>query len=164
MRLVIDPVKCTGCQLCTIFCSVRHRGLVDPTRANIVVLAQHRLHRRVPFTCFQCQDAPCQAVCPTEAIVRDTKTGALVVDGDLCTACGLCTEECPYGNMFLFPDDSAATKCDLCGGAPECATVCPQGAITVDDGAQPGATADIDAALAAARRELDSDPIRRRAG
>jgi len=162
MRLVIDLDRCTGCRLCAIYCSVRHRGRVDPSRANIAVLTHHEEHRRVPFTCFQCPDAPCQAACPTEAIRRDGVTGALTVDAELCVACGACVQECPYGNMLLFDGDECATKCDLCSGEPECAAVCPQEAITVVDGRS--TAADIETALEAAWRALGTVPARRAPG
>jgi len=159
IRLTIEAEKCTGCQLCAIYCGVRHRGAVDPSRANVAVLRNRAEHIRVPFTCFQCPDAACQAACPTEAIGRDTATGALTVDGDLCTACGACVAACPYGNMQLFDGDDAASKCDLCGGRPECASVCPQHAITVAEGAS--TEEDITAAVEAARTALGEAPVRK---
>ncbi len=141
---------------------MRHRATVDPTRANIAVLVSHEEHRRVPFTCFQCPDAPCQAACPTDAIARDETTGALAVDAEECILCGACVAACPYGNMLLFDPDPAATKCDLCRGNPECAAVCPQRAITVAEGRS--TEADIEAALEAARLELGAAPVRRHPG
>lgn len=159
MQLRIDPTKCTGCQLCVIYCSVKHRRAVDPSKANITILADHAAHTRLPFTCFQCPDAPCQAACPTEAILRNEETNALWVERELCIACGACVAACPYGNMFLFDGEECAQKCDLCDGSPECAAVCPQAAITVAEGKM--SDGDIAAALERGRAVLGKDPVRR---
>ncbi len=113
----------------------------------------------MPWSCFQCPDAPCQAACPTEAIVRNEKTGALTVDADLCIACGACVADCPHGNMLLIGGDAAAVKCDLCDGAPECVAVCPQKAITAAGGSP--TAAEIDEAVETARRALGFEPVRR---
>jgi len=47
----------------------------------------------------------------------------------VCVGCKLCTIACPYGTVFYDPDTRKAFKCDLCGGAPACASACPTAAI-----------------------------------
>ena len=46
-----------------------------------------------------------------------------------CVGCHLCTIACPFGTVFTLPQTDKASKCNLCGGQPACATACPTGAI-----------------------------------
>jgi Fe-S-cluster-containing hydrogenase component 2 len=36
---------------------------------------------------------------------------------------------CPFGNIAYSQAGKSAIKCDLCGGSPRCASVCPSGAL-----------------------------------
>lgn len=78
----------------------------------------------VPHFCSQCHDYPCVEACPEDALSIDEKTSAVLVDRDLCTACGLCINACPGSVPFLHPGDGKVAICDLCGGDPECVKVC----------------------------------------
>ncbi|MEN1758859.1 4Fe-4S dicluster domain-containing protein [Anoxynatronum sibiricum] len=82
----------------------------------------------LPHICFQCDDAPCAAACPVEAITMDEVTGIWHIDRDTCTACGLCVDACPYGAMFMEPEGAYALKCEVCEGQ-YCKTICPSEAI-----------------------------------
>jgi len=66
--------------------------------------------------------------CPVEAI-SVSPVGAKVVLDAQCVGCKLCTIACPYGTMFYNPETQKAFKCNLCGGSPACADVCPTAAI-----------------------------------
>lgn len=131
MRLEINAEKCTGCRICENFCSFHHEGAVWPERSRITILAEGDEGPFTPNVCRQCDDAPCAAACPVEAITLDEYTGAWVVDAEECIACGACVGACPYGAIFLDEELGVALKCDLCGGEPECAAMCPTGAIGV---------------------------------
>lgn len=69
------------------------------------------------------------AACPVNAIAVDDKTGAKIVLDSLCVGCHLCTIACPFGTVFTLPQSDKASKCNLCGGDPACATACPTSAI-----------------------------------
>jgi len=127
--LEVYAEKCTGCRICENFCSFHHEGAIWPERARIRVVAQGDDGPFAPNVCRQCEDAPCAAACPVEAIVLDGHTGAWVVDVEECVGCGACVEACPYGAMFLDEEQGVALKCDLCGGEPECTAMCPSEAI-----------------------------------
>jgi len=69
-------------------------------------------------------------VCPIEgAIYRDPDTGAVIIDQEICTGCGLCAKYCPRQMIRLDNNASKAVKCDLCGGDPACVAYCPTGAL-----------------------------------
>ena len=93
-----------------------------------MVHAQENLYH-FPIVCDQCQNPYCANVCPVGAIVRDEATGALAVDPERCTGCGLCARYCPIDMIRLDPDSDKALKCDLCGGHPACVAACPTGAL-----------------------------------
>jgi carbon-monoxide dehydrogenase iron sulfur subunit len=122
--LWVYPEKCTGCSLCVLSCSFAKTGEYSPRDALLQVLSWEERCLTVPIVCAQCEDAPCQSACPEDAISRSSATEAVVVDAGLCTACGLCTEACPTGSIFVHRRSNAATKCDLCDGEPVCVKVC----------------------------------------
>ena len=155
MYLEIHAEKCTGCRICENFCSFHHEGAVWPARARVTIVAQsNALSLPVlsvvegskgdegPFTpnvCRQCgalswpkgEDAACAAACPVEAITLEERINAWVVDVEECIGCGVCVEACPYGAIFLDEELGVPLKCDMCGGEPECAAMCPSEAIRV---------------------------------
>jgi Fe-S-cluster-containing hydrogenase component 2 len=80
----------------------------------------------VPHLCAQCNDYPCVASCPVQALSTDADTKAVLVDREKCAGCGACIRACPGNVPFLHPGDDKATICDLCGGDPECVKVCKE--------------------------------------
>jgi carbon-monoxide dehydrogenase iron sulfur subunit len=131
MYLQIKAEKCTGCRICENFCSFHHEGTIWPGRSRIRIVAQSDTGPFLIHYCHQCEDAPCAATCPVEAIAIDERTGAWVVDVGECIGCGECVEACPYEAIFVDEQLGISLKCDLCGGEPECAAMCPTGAVTV---------------------------------
>jgi Fe-S-cluster-containing hydrogenase component 2 len=55
------------------------------------------------------------------------ETGAVLVDKEKCTACGLCINACPGRIPHIHPTDRYTVICDLCGGGPQCVKVCREG-------------------------------------
>ena len=131
MHLEIHAEECTGCRICENFCSFHHEGAVWPARSRITIVAQSDDGPFIPTICRQCDDAPCAAACPLDAIIRDERTGAWVVDVEECIGCGDCVEACPFGGIVFAEEVGLPLKCDLCEGEPECAAMCPSGAITL---------------------------------
>lgn len=132
MRIQLNPEKCTGCQICELFCSFKKERAVWPARARISVIKWEKEGIFIPFVCQQCEKAVCQEVCPAGAIGRHPATGALEIDGGRCLGCKMCVTACPFGGVSFDPDRGQAVKCDLCGGDPECVRMCPTGALTCD--------------------------------
>ncbi len=127
--LLIDPDKCTGCTICEAFCSFKHDRVVGPSKARISVVRWEEAGVFVPFTCLQCERPVCLEICPVGAIKRNPATGAMEVNERRCLGCKTCVMACPFGGVAFDHDRGTAFKCDLCGGQPECAKMCPTGAI-----------------------------------
>ena len=122
--LFIDPERCSGCRNCESVCSLYHEKVCNPTRARINVVKWETAGLYVPMVCQQCETPLCETVCPMRAIRRDEKTGAMLIDYDLCVGCKLCVMFCPFGGINLDAKTGRALKCDLCGGDPLCVKFC----------------------------------------
>jgi len=122
--LIVDPDRCTGCKVCEFICSLTHENQINPMKSRIQVISWETEGVDIPVICQQCEDAPCEAVCPAHAIHRDQETGALVIDGDVCIGCRMCVNACPFGAPTVKPDSRKVVKCDLCGGDPQCVYFC----------------------------------------
>ncbi len=127
--LKITPERCTGCMQCELACSFVQTGEFRPARSLIRVNIFDEEASYAPYTCFQCEEAWCMNSCPTNAIAINADTGAKVIIDQACVGCAVCTIACPFGTVFYNPDTKRAVKCNLCDGAPACATACPTNAI-----------------------------------
>lgn len=144
--MVADPKLCVGCRRCEIACSWSHEdGYVSPTNARVKIEAnmlygpagvtntyhsgQGQLGDRtiVPATCRQCDT--CMNICQKDAISVNQKTGAKIIDEDKCIGCGKCVTVCPQDVIVVDQRKHRAQKCDLCDGDPNCAQMCPTGAL-----------------------------------
>jgi Fe-S-cluster-containing hydrogenase component 2 len=121
-----DYIKCSGCKKCEIACSLSHEGKIWPEASRIRVFMLTPT-AEVPHFCTQCQDYPCVNSCKFDALSIDEKTGAVIVNKEKCTACGLCIKACPGKVPHIHPTENYAIICDLCGGKPQCAKVCQAG-------------------------------------
>jgi anaerobic dimethyl sulfoxide reductase subunit B (iron-sulfur subunit) len=132
-----DQSRCTGCRDCTVACKNWHQLPPGPLKYLKVYeyekgsFPQVRIHFQwVP--CYHCEKPECVDACPVEAISKETKYGAVLLDSEKCTGCRNCYEECPYGAP-VFADDNIGTpaqKCDMCidrleaGELPICVGAC----------------------------------------
>jgi len=133
-QLKISSEKCIGCKSCELACSLKNEGEFNPSKSRIAAIAFLEGKYPLPYnfvsTCRQCADAPCLASCPVSAISRSKdETKKVVVDRDRCIGCGKCVDACPFGAMLFQREKKKAFKCELCGGNPACALICPSGAI-----------------------------------
>jgi len=127
--LFIESEKCNGCRICELRCSFFHEGVYSPTLSRIHVVKWELDGIDVPVACRQCVDAPCIRVCPTGAVTKSAKPGAIQIDESKCIGCKMCVVACPFGAMMMHPKLNIAMTCDLCDGDPQCAKYCPENAI-----------------------------------
>ena len=140
--VVVDVGRCLGCRSCELACAKAHAGLDDIVEAILsdaplkprvrVVEVDGRL---VPVQCRHCEDPPCVAVCPTNALHRDEEGGPVRLNEEECVGCGACVVVCPFGAVEMLEDARKAAKCDLCEGIvgpgeePRCVAACPTRAL-----------------------------------
>jgi Fe-S-cluster-containing dehydrogenase component len=124
--IVRDYLRCSGCRKCEIACSLFHENRIWPeaSRIRVFMLVPGA---EVPHLCVQCEDYPCVESCPVDALSVSKDTGAVLVDKEKCTGCGLCIDACPGRIPHIHPTDKYAVICDLCGGKPQCVEVCQKG-------------------------------------
>ena len=127
--MIVDPEKCTGCRNCELVCSVKHNGVSSPALARIHIVKWDNENPYMPMRCQHCEDAPCMAVCPKEAIYRDEELDSVHVDHDLCIGCKMCVAACPFGAMRWNSKRGRVFKCDLCHGDPQCVRFCDTKAV-----------------------------------
>ena len=127
-RLVYYSVKCTGCRICEMICSLRHTGTCNPARSRVRIVNNQKEGTSALLRCRQCGKPPCVAACPVEALTQEGATGVVAVDLERCIGCNECLQSCPFGGIILDPVEQNIAICDLCGGEPACALYCPTGA------------------------------------
>ncbi|MGN6547909.1 MAG: cyclic nucleotide-binding domain-containing protein [Aureliella sp.] len=150
--LVLDLERCTRCDECTKACADTHEGVTRLIRDGM------RFDRfLIASSCRSCMDPYCMVGCPVDAIHRNGDSLQIEIE-DYCIGCGLCAENCPYGNINMhgFPKmeldpktqrqravtqkidgrqlpviQQRATTCDMCmeiDGRPSCVYACPHNA------------------------------------
>jgi anaerobic carbon-monoxide dehydrogenase iron sulfur subunit len=128
LKLTVVPERCSGCHLCELACSIKHFGVNNPKKSNVKVMIVYPAPViRMPVFCHQCKEAKCAENCPVECISHED--GVVKIDTEECIGCEQCIVSCPFGAIFSHEDYPAPFKCDLCGGEPECAKVCPTKAL-----------------------------------
>ena len=133
--ILCNPEACHGCGICELVCSLSHDGVCGPSVSRITLIREPLAGEFHQATCKQCHHPECYYNCPVEAVQIEPKTGARIIDAELCTGCGTCAKACPFNEQGSIvkqnPDTGKWLKCDLCviQNGPQCVSACPWGAL-----------------------------------
>ena len=112
--MVIDVDKCTGCQACVVACQSENNIPINEEehfnqRRAIEWIRVERYWegefpdvkaRFIPILCQQCEDAPCEPVCPVFATYHNEE-GLNVQVYNRCIGTRFCSNNCPYHVRFF---------------------------------------------------------------
>jgi molybdopterin-containing oxidoreductase family iron-sulfur binding subunit len=112
--MVIDLDRCTGCEACVVACHAENNIATAGPDQAARGRAKHWIRverywegefpdarvRFQPVLCQQCDDAPCEPVCPTFASYH-TPEGLNAQIYNRCIGTRFCANACPYNVRFL---------------------------------------------------------------
>jgi len=138
----IDLSRCIGCNACIIACKQWHDIPPGPVKWMRVYqwekgVFPNTIIHALPIMCYHCENPVCFKACPNEAIFKEKKYGAVLIDADKCQGTRKCWKACPYGTPQYEGDESGLrmSKCNMCidrleqGLKPICVLSCSMRAL-----------------------------------
>jgi molybdopterin-containing oxidoreductase family iron-sulfur binding subunit len=112
--MAIDLDRCTGCQACVAACHAENNLPVSNPEQAALGRAVHWIRvdryyegefpnirvKHRPVLCQQCDDAPCEPVCPVYATYKNPE-GLNVQVYNRCVGTRYCANNCPYSVRFF---------------------------------------------------------------
>lgn len=110
---VIDLRRCDGCEKCTKGCQTMHYLAKDQRWINVYKMTNSDGQNYfMPRLCMECENAPCQRVCPVSATYKNPE-GVVLVDQSKCIGCRTCMAACPYEARYFNWDQPPAAPSSL---------------------------------------------------
>lgn len=121
--MALDYKNCINCRACESACK-KENGIelgedkyriwigtkeIEGEFPNLSIMSQ----TYYPSQCQQCDNAPCQQVCPTNATYYD-ENGVVRVAIERCILCTYCINACPYDARFIDSRTETVDKCNFC--------------------------------------------------
>ncbi len=112
--LIVDLDRCTGCGACVVACHAENNISTVGDQQAAIGRAKHWMRverywegeypnarlRYQPVMCQQCNDAPCEPVCPTYASYHNPE-GLNAQVYNRCVGTRYCANACPYNTRFF---------------------------------------------------------------
>jgi molybdopterin-containing oxidoreductase family iron-sulfur binding subunit len=111
--MVIDLDRCTGCEACVVACKVENNipsSMEESARGRSINWIRIERYfegefpdvraRFRPVLCQQCEEAPCEPVCPVYATYH-TEDGLNAQVYNRCVGTRYCANNCPYSARFF---------------------------------------------------------------
>ena len=112
--MAIDLDRCTGCQACVVACHAENNLPVSDPGSAAMGRTVHWIRvdryydgvfpnvreKHMPVLCQQCDDAPCEPVCPVYATYKNPE-GLNVQVYNRCVGTRYCANNCPYQVRFF---------------------------------------------------------------
>lgn len=121
--MALDYKNCINCKACETACKEENGILRGADKYRIwiktgVIEGEYPVLNIAsnvfyPTQCQQCENAPCQTVCPTRATYYD-QNGIVRVDVDKCILCSYCMVACPYNARYIEKRTMTVDKCNFC--------------------------------------------------
>jgi Fe-S-cluster-containing dehydrogenase component len=113
--MVVDLDKCTGCNACVVACHAENNVPVASEDEVVRGRGLHWIHiqrywegeypdvkaRFIPVFCQQCNNAPCEPVCPVYAAYHSEQENLNVQVYNRCVGTRYCGNNCPYRVRFF---------------------------------------------------------------
>lgn len=121
--MALDYKSCINCKACESACKEENGILLGADKHRIWV-GVNEIEGIFPYLsisssdfepsqCQQCENAPCESVCPTSATYYDDN-GVVRVNPDQCILCTYCMEACPYDARYIDDRTMTVDKCNFC--------------------------------------------------
>lgn len=137
-----DQSRCIGCNACVVVCKQWNNLSPGPLKWKRAyqwekgIFPNIRVHF-LALPCYHCEKPMCLKACPSGAIYKEEKYGAVLIDSKKCTGDRKCWEACPYGSIVFASDKQGevASKCTMCidrleeGKKPICVLSCSMRAV-----------------------------------
>ena len=147
---IFDLNKCVGCEACVVACQIENHGQQSGPWRSVSTFNSFQHPSLLLFhfslACNHCDEPSCLTGCPTNAFSMDPMYHTVDHNQDLCIGCGYCTWTCPYDAPKYITAKGIIEKCTLCkeriveGQKPNCANLCPTGALDFGEIESKGAT------------------------